>query len=502
MRPTRLLLALLAALLPEAAQETAPPAATVTVAGRPTISIEAEFSGLGPAARAAAATAALQSALVDPDCDATGITVEAAADGGQRIVACGRTVVEVGAADAAAQGVALTDLAERWGATLRSAWTLEKTARYSRRLIESALLGLAYPVAFLLALWLVRLLVRRLRAAVEKLPSDRGLGLGPLVLLASATERAFLSRLVGLLSWVVYLLLGYVFLIALFDRFPRTAQWASQMLQPLRGLGGRIGEGLLQLAPRLLLLLVLLVATRVVLRALGTLFQQVRAKRLRLDPLLTADTAGPAEVTARAITIGVAAFLGSLLVPGDAGTALLGAFLLVGLAFALGARTLVENLVAGVVLLYGRPFRTGQGIRIAGHEGVVTRKGFLHLTLRGRDDRSILVPNREALLHDVRHVDETRALRLEVVLEQLREDCGPEGLFRHAAAEAGLQRGDGEAVLLAVAEQSRTYGVRWTLPRDAELAATRTAFLEALLARAPGLGLKVVAAREAPASAP
>jgi hypothetical protein len=100
------------------------------------------------------------------------------------------------------------------------------------------------------------------------------------------------------------------------------------------------------------------------------------------------------------------------------------------------------------------------------------------------------------LVHDVQRVDAERAVRLEIALELLREECVPEGLFRHAAAEAGMKREEGVAELLAIRNGERIYSVRWLFPQGTAPGAARDAFLRALLARAPGLGLRVVSARE------
>lgn len=446
--------------------------------------------------RAEAASRVLRETLADPACDADRFAVVAPEPGVLRIVVCGRTILGVSETDAAAEGVPADQLAVQWRDRLRTAWTKEKSSLFSRRLVEAAILGVLYPLVFLVLIVLLRMVVRRVQRWLESIGGAEGIRIGPVLLTAEEGDRGLLSRLAGLLGWVGYLLLAYVFLIALFDRFPRTARWAREMLGLLGGFGSATGTTLLGLVPRLLALVLLLVIARVLLRSVGRMFEQVRARKLRIDPILTPDTVGPAEITARVLILGVFVFLAGLLVPGDAGTALLASFALVGLAMAIGSRPLVENFFAGVVVLYGRPFRTGEAVRIGSVEGVVEHKGFLHLRVRLRDDRIAFIPNRRLLLEDARVVDADRAIRAEVVLRPLRDDCVPEGLFRHAAAEAGLRRDDGRVELVEVRDGDLVFRVSWPLPSQADVAASRDALFRSMAARGKGLGVEVRSARE------
>jgi small-conductance mechanosensitive channel len=482
-----------AAAVPARAEETA----MVPIGDARVLVLRATLDGRTPAERAASARRALEDTLADPDCDPEGFAATEPEPGLVRIAVCGRTVLDVGEADATAEGVEARALAERWVGLLREAWTAEKTRLFSRKLLQGAILGVVYPLLFLAVTFVLRLLVKRTQRWVERIGGARGLRVGPVLLTAEEGERGLLSRLLGFAGWAGHLFLAYVFLIAFFDRFPRTARWAQEMLTLLGQFGATAGITLLGLLPRLLAAVLLLLVTRVVLRFIGAMFKQVRLRKLRVDPILTPETAGPAEITARALVLGLFLLFAGLLVPGEAGTALLAGLALAGFALALGSRPLAENFLAGLVALYGRPFRTGQALRIGDTEGIVERKGFLHLRLRQRDERIVLVPNRRTFLEDVRVADAVPALRAEIVLRPTREDCAPEGLFRHAASEAGLKRDEGHVELRAVRDGALVYRVEWPYaphPRTAEI---KTAFFGSLLARGKGLGVEILSVREA-----
>ncbi len=492
-RLRHILLVLAVCIAPAAAAEET---ATVLVGDSPVLVVRTMLAGRTAAERADLAQRVLAETLVDPQCDPAGFVVTEQEPGLLHIGLCGRTVIGVANADADAEGLEPVVLADRWTGQLREAWTTEKTELLSRKLIERAILGVLYPLLFLSLAVLLRLLIKRIQGWVEGLGRKRGLRIGPVLLTAGEGERGLFSRAVGVAGWACYLLLAYVFLIAFFDRFPRTTRWAGELLALLRNLGARVGSTLSELVPRLLAALFLLVVARVTLRSIGDMFRQVRTNKLRLEPLLTPETAGPAELTARILVIGIFVFLAGLLVPGEAGIALLTAFALAGLAMALGSRPLVEDFLSGLVVLYGRPFKTGQTLRIGETEGVVDHKGFLHLRLIQNDGQVVLVPNRRTALEDLRIVDAARALRAEVVLRPICEECVPDGVFRHAAAEAGLRRDDGRIELREVRAGALVYRIVWPLTAQAREAEVRDAFFRSLFERGHGLGVEILSARE------
>ena len=109
-----------------------------------------------------------------------------------------------------------------------------------------------------------------------------GVRVGPIHLLGSPAERRFAGILVAVVAWVVYLLLVYGFLAVLFRQIPRTQEWAAAMIEPVGGLLASVGEGFLGLVPRLVVLLVLVVAL------LAIAAETLRAARKRPADILRA----------------------------------------------------------------------------------------------------------------------------------------------------------------------------------------------------------------------
>lgn len=486
--PNRLLLGLLLATAPAAAQA---PGAPVRLGSREVLRIHAAAGGESPEERARRASVAFDVALSDERCENPAVGTRET-QGSVELRVCGATVLVVFPEDAAWEGRALDATARRWAEAAGDALRREKAAAASRALLRRALTGLAYPVVLLVLLWLARRVFGHWRERLRRPPEGKaGVRVGPIHLLGSPAERRFAGILVAVVAWVVYLLLVYGFLAVLFRQIPRTQEWAAAMIEPVGGLLASVGEGFLGLVPRLVVLLVLVVALLAALRALGRLFDQVRRGQFRAEPFLTRETAGPAELAARVLVIAVAVFLASLLVPGTGGRDLRYVFLVLGLAVALGAQRLVANLVAGVVTIYGRPFHRGDHVRIGGRTGTVSGKGLLHLRLEDDEGGTVALPNRLVLSEGIAILGPERRLAGEVVLESKRGVETAVGLLRHAVVEAGLKRDGGSLDLTEVREGRLVFRLDWPLPKADACDEVRGKFVRALLEHGPGLEVAI-----------
>jgi small-conductance mechanosensitive channel len=312
-----------------------------------------------------------------------------------RIDACGRRVLDVGPDDGAWEGRDTATTAAAWADEIRAAFDAEKRTVYSGELVRRALLGLLYPLLLVAVLALLRWGSRHLKAALlVPRPGRRGLKVGPIHVLETSAERVFLARFVGVLRWALSIAFAYGLTAAMFRQLPGTREWAAAMVRPLAGSAASLAEGLVLLLPRLLVLGVLFAVLRLIIRGATRLFDQVRRGDGGLGALVTPETATPVEKTVKIVAVLVALVLAALILPGLGRQTLGAALLLAGLALALGAQQGAADLIAGLVVVYGRPFRTGQRIRVAEHEGTVVRKGLLHTVLHRADGSTVLVPNR------------------------------------------------------------------------------------------------------------
>lgn len=509
--------------LPAAAQgsevsSAAGAAGSVRIRGVEVLVLHAGVGGLSATERAAIATATIQESLADPDCGPERWSAATTADETVALLLCDRRVLLVTSADTTWADGDVAQVASRWLERLREVYGEQQQVAFSASLLRRAIVGLLYPLGLILVVVALRIAARRaatrLRAAP---PAERGeatvadaeagvprgtrgkrvgIQLGGLRLLGKPAERQAAALVLRSLEWLAYLVVAYLFLVGLFGQFPATARWAGQMFDRLVALSDELGAGAVALVPRLLLVMVVLGMVRLLLRVVGQLFAQVQAGTVRMEPLLSQETAVPAELAARALVMALGVLLIALVLPGEAGSALLVVLGLAGFAFAVGAYGLAGNVLGGLAIAYTRSIRRGQRIRILGCDGVVKTKGILHVTLELDDGDVAVMPNRLLLEHPVWLVGRERSIALRVVLEVLPEACGREeeaaaGLFRHAAVESGLHREEGEVLPVGFHGGRFVYHVTWPVPRSADAKLLRAAFLRHLLERAPGMHLRV-----------
>ncbi len=474
--------------------------AIVRVGSREVITLRESVGGMSAVERAMVASVRIESAMPDPACGPEGWGV-IARDSLLSIRLCDREILAVGAVDTLWEGGSLSHVAAQWTERLREAYAAEKQAVYSRSLLRRAITGLLIPLAFLAAIVLVRLTARRLRLwLLSAQRAGGGLRIGPIRLMSGSAERKVTAQIVLLLQWLAFIVLGYFFVIFILEQFPRTASWGVELADPLSGLAKQVRRFFVIFLPRLILALIVIGLARLVMRLIKRIFEQVRKGDIRAEPFLSVETAGPAEMTAQWIVVGLAILAIVFLIPGMVGTALLVALGLAGLAFALGAQDGMANAFGGLVIIYARPIRTGQRIRTGGYEGIVNRKGLLHVRLQLDNGRIALLPNRWFLRGGVEVLGQERAVILRIVVETIDATGGTPGseaamgLIRHAAAAAGLKREEGEVRIRSVEGGRVSLTARWPVA-SGETAGIRSSWIEALLEKAPGMHLRVVSAR-------
>jgi small-conductance mechanosensitive channel len=167
---------------------------------------------------------------------------------------------------------------------------------------------------------------------------------------------------------------------------PPLTVWLLQAAEPLEGLPPALTnrEEALSILVRagLVLLVTYIVATRVRhwFERVSTRTRADANSRLLVGRLLSILV----------VLIGAATVLDIVGVPLSALVAFFG---VVGLAISLALQDILKNLVAGLYLLFERPFRLGDVITIKDQRGVVETIGIRTTTLRTDENVEVLIPN-------------------------------------------------------------------------------------------------------------
>src|SRR3984885_3046923 len=157
----------------------------------------------------------------------------------------------------------------------------------------------------------------------------------------------------------------------------------------------------IRFGPKLLIAILILAAGFAVSRWVSRWFLR-GLRHVELEPpvrTLLARVAG--TLTLSVFVILALQNLGVELLPLIAGLGVAGA------GVALATQGVLSNVVAGLSIIFTKPFRIGEYISIAGEEGVVTAITLFNTTLTHTDHSHVVVPNRKVvgeILHNYGHI--------------------------------------------------------------------------------------------------
>jgi small-conductance mechanosensitive channel len=264
----------------------------------------------------------------------------------------------------------------------------------ARRLIIT---GLVLAVAFLLLLVLRRL--RRhanvlLEKQKERIPSFRFRGLE---LVSAQTLFRNVGRIVTTLYLVCLALVVLGAALLVFGQFPATQGYAWQVGLWLWNPFMHILRGALGYLPNLFYILVIIVVARFTLRMIEYVFGAAERGLISLEPWIHRDVARPTGLIIKVTVVVITLFFIAPLIPGTGSTAARGISIILGLMISFGSTSTVGNFVAGIMLMYMRPFRLGERVRIGDTTGDVIERTFLYTKVLTIKNEEIIVPSLSAL---------------------------------------------------------------------------------------------------------
>lgn len=237
-----------------------------------------------------------------------------------------------------------------------------------------------------------------------------------------------------------------------------------------------------------------LLAIAIVVGMIGIVFALALANMIERGLLRTSADAVAARLVVRILrlVLVVAVLLVALAIAGvEVGPALAGLGL-AGLAIAFAVQGILENFIAGIILLVRKPFRAGDQIRTNDFEGTVEDLDLRVTRLIDYDGEIILIPNVDVYKQPLVNLTRRSSRRTVVVVGvDYRDDHdAAREVIRKAVAETEgvLAAPPPEVLLTELGSSSVNFEVRyWTLPdirsvrytQDRVLAAAKRAIQEA-----------------------
>lgn len=202
----------------------------------------------------------------------------------------------------------------------------------------------------------------------------------------------------------------------------------------------------------------------------------------------TARRADPAvarliQVMTRILLVLLVALLALSVAGVDVGSAL-AALGLAGLAIAFAVQSILENFIAGILILIRRPFRPGDQVRLGDYEGTVSDVNMRVTTLLQFDGEKVLLPNALVFNEPITNTTERGRRRTDVVVGvdyRNDHDRARELLFETLRSVDGVLPTPAPRVLLNELNESSVDFVLqfWTLPEQAEVNGVRDRVLGA-----------------------
>ncbi len=313
---------------------------------------------------------------------------------GSMVIAGNRRLFGVLHADAELEGVTPQVLAQTYLPRVQEAIRKYRHEREPAVLGRNIARALGATLALILVLWLGRWILRWLRRTIDRRWQTR---LGDLHLQSVPIVRREqlwhgLHRIINLTAGGLAVLACYAGISYVLRLFPWTRGFGTNLRDWLLGPLLILGAGAVRYLPNLVFLVILIVLTRYLLRAIRLFFIRVGQGSIAI-PGFDSDWALPTDRIVRLLTIAFALVVAYPYIPGSGSEAFKGITLLLGLIFSLGSPSVISNLVAGQTLAFRRAFRVGDRVKVGEHLGDVAQVRLLTTYLRSPKNEQVVIPN-------------------------------------------------------------------------------------------------------------
>ena len=270
--------------------------------------------------------------------------------------------------------------------------------RSTGSLLRNALYALAASIALGLFLWLGGWAMRRIDLALDKRVKAKLEGLETQSKrIVSADDLWTALRGMRRLAWTIVVLVAViVYLDYILHVFPWTrhvgVRLLTMVINPLRILA----QGLLNVLPNLIFLVILIFLTRYLVKMIQLFFRGLARGSISVSGF-EREWSWPTYRLVRLVVIAFAVVMAYPYIPGSQLDAFKGVSIFLGVIFSLGSTSVISNVVAGYSLIYRRAFRIGDRVKIDEHVGDVTQARLLVTHLRTPKNEEVIIPNSTVL---------------------------------------------------------------------------------------------------------
>jgi small-conductance mechanosensitive channel len=226
-----------------------------------------------------------------------------------------------------------------------------------------------------------------------------------------------------ILKYIVTIFQLFITIPLVFSLFPATKNLASTLfgyiLNPIKN----ILIETVRYIPSLITVIIILLITRYVVRALKFFATQIERERLVI-PGFYPDWAQPTFNILRVLLYAFTITVVYPYLPGSNSPIFQGVTVFVGLIFSFGSSAAIGNLIAGLMITYMRPFKIGDRIQIKDTTGFVVEKTLTVIRIKTHKNEYVTFPN-------------MMILNSSIINYNTSSDEDEEGLILHADVTMG-----------------------------------------------------------------
>ncbi len=277
-----------------------------------------------------------------------------------------------------------------------------------------------------------------------------------------AAGLGWLSRITELFLKIVLI---YAYLTTVLSFFPWTADLSTNLLSFVLDPAKQFFNEFVELIPTVVTIVLLILIIRYLGKFSDLFFKNISKGELRFGDF-DAEWAEPTRKIVKIVLYLLLASLFFVSFPLKNNLALLVFFVLLGLAFSLGAVPTVQNIISGIMLNYTGSLRAGDRIKLGEVTGELVAKSPLVIRIKNSCNETVVIPNstafRSKIINYTDSVQKNGHLSLELVL-YLKENIPFERLDKEmieaALATDGIML-DPKPVLLKTSPKNGFSGYR------------------------------------------
>jgi small-conductance mechanosensitive channel len=289
-------------------------------------------------------------------------------------------------------GLTLEEYVEEVVKLLNVALTNAKEQRSTPYLLRATGLSLLATFVFGLLIWGVNFLQHRVRPHILQLENTfhQKMRQRRFFILVHLGSMSF--WLIRVVFWVLLLGLALKWLSFCLQQFPYTRYWGDQLDDNFLAFLGEAVRAIVEALPDLLIIAVIVLATRGVVWLAQAFFAGVESGRVHVEWM----DLEAARATKRIVIVVIWLFALVMIfpyIPGSDSDAFKGVSIFVGLLVSLGSAGVIGQFTSGLVLMYSHALKPGEYVQIGEHEGTVGTLGFLSTKIHTKKNEEVHVPN-------------------------------------------------------------------------------------------------------------